>query len=419
MAHFSGILKSRAALVGGAVLLAITAVVMALTLGGASHGPDATAYESYIVTEGPFVVQQSLAGRIVPGEQVEVLAPAEASITQVAVVFGDKVKQGQVLFRLSEVDVWRAQAEARIAYLQADETQKRTQNWADTPEGHRSQRNIENAELEVKDSQRRKVEADRLFERGLIARSEIEGIDRNVRQAEQTLMAARDEQAQMLNRSRGAERTISHLQTGLASSRLRDVKDGEPVVRAPLSGVLVRPAARALSDAANSTVVGGRVSKGQSLGVIASLDALDVAFRVDEADLHLLHSGMKAQITGSGFASHLLDGHVLAIAGEAQSDSADKSLFEVRVRMAPLSPQAAEQVRIGMTANVMVTLYQADRAKSIPILALMPDGASVRVRGQDGRITIRPVKTGRASISHLEILDGLSLGDNVVWKPAV
>jgi len=403
------------ALLTGAGLVVAAAGAMALTLGGAGQAPDDMAYETYTVVEGPFAVHQSFAGRIGPGEQVEVLAPADASITQVEVIFGDKVEQGQVLFRLSAADVWRAQAEARIAYLQADETQKRTELWADSPEGRRSQRSIDDAELELKDSQRRKAEADRLFERGLIARSEIEGIDRNVRQAEQALMAARDEQAQMIRRSRGAERTISHLQKDLAGSRLRDVNDGDPVVRAPLTGVLVRPATRTVSAEGAAAVVGGRVTKGQSLGVIASLDALDVAFRVDEADLHLLHSGMKAQITGAGFASQVLDGHVMAIAGEAQSDSADKSMFEVRVRMAPLSPKATAQVRIGMTANVRVTLYETQKAVSIPIVALMPDGASVRVRQNDGRITMRAVQTGRASVSDVEILDGLSAGDVVVW----
>ncbi|WP_297801923.1 hypothetical protein [uncultured Brevundimonas sp.] len=71
-----------------------------------------------------------------------------------------------------------------------------------------------------------------------------------------------------------------------------------------------------------------------------------------------------------------------------------------------------------MTANVSLILYDAERALTVPVPALMDGGTQVRIRKPDGTIEIRPIETGRIGPDRAEVLSGLKAGETVVWSPS-
>jgi len=401
----------------------VLAVTGALGLGAMllafsrSDEPQAdTPMASYVVAEEPFVIRQSFSGRIAPGEQVEVLSPGDASVLEIGFRFGERVEAGQVLFRLNPDDVWRNQAEARIAYMTAEEAARKMQVWATGPEMRRAERALENARYQLSDNERRHDEARRLYDRGLIARSEMESQQNSLRQAREAVVAAQEDLQTTRSRGSGVERDVSLIQHGLAATRLKEATAGaSSVITAPRAGIMVRPQSSNPGQD-NGPKVGGKVSTGQSLGVIAAMDGLDVAFRVDEADLALLEVGTSADVTGPGFNGRTLSGRLISVAGEAEASStSDKTQFAARVRLDPLSPEDASTLRIGMTGSVSLTLYKAEKAISVPVAALINGGPQLRLRKADGRIETRSIQLGRVGPDRAEVLSGLKVGETVVW----
>lgn len=413
MAHILGRLKRQPRLWGG-LLTAVVALLLAFT--GRARDDDA-AVVSHRMAYAPFELSQSFAGRIFPGEQIEILAPADATLTAINFSFGERVSAGQVLYQLDEGDVWRKQAEARIGYLQAAEAARTLQSWDDGPEMANARRAVSSAEQQLEDAVRKRDEALRLFEKGLIARTEMDGLHSAHRQARQALEVAQEELVRTQARGRGIERQVVELQHGVAAGRLADAAGtGAALIRAPRDGVMVRAASRAMGES-KAVAVGVKVNQGQSLGVVAALDALDVVFRVDEADLAYLDIGAPARVSGPGFAGRVLHGVLANVAGEAEAAAgSDRTVFEARVRLKDLDPEALERLRIGMTAHVQLQLYHAPRALAVPLVALIEGGPRVQVRASDGRVEIRRVTLGRIGPDQAQVLSGLREGEEVIWS---
>lgn len=418
MANIFGTIRRQPKRWGAGALLVVTGLLL-LGFADKTGQTDLSKLASHAVTREHFVVAQSFSGRIVPGEQVEIIAETDATVMDTAFRFGDRVEEGQILYRLSAADVWRKTAEARIGYLQAADTASQIENWASGPEMNGAKRGLESASIQFEEVRRRHEEGQRLYERGLIARTEMEGLESSLRQSAQAVATAKEDLTRTEARGVGVERQVAALQRGLASTKLQEAVSGsEAVIRAPRAGVMVRPRSSSSGPDNSGAKVGGKVGLGQSLGVIAALDGLDVVFRVDEADLILLEIGMVAVVTGPGLGGQTLKGHLLAISGEADAGSSgDKTLFEARVRLGPLSEDVAKVMRIGMTAQVSLVLYETEQAISVPVSALSNGAPLVQVQMADGTLEIRPVTLGRIGPDRVEVLSGLSVGEKVVWKP--
>lgn len=419
MANFLGTLRRRPKwLLAVAAALLVGLMLLAFSRSddkAAVDGPMAT----YRVVEEPFVIQQSFSGRIAPGEQVEVLSPTDATVLEIGFNFGDRVEAGQVLFRLNPTDVWRKGAEAQIAYLQAQDTAQKMASWSSGPEVRRAERGVEAARQLLEDANSRRDEGARLFARGLIARTEMESLESALRQAMQGVTVAEEELDATRARGVGVERRVTQIQSGLAATRLQEATAGAgAIITAPRSGVMVRVQSGGMGQA-NGPKVGGKLNTGQSLGVIAALDGLDVLFKIDEADLALLEIGTPATVTGPGFAGRTLPGRLIGVAGEADSASSDKTQFAARVRLESLSPEDAALVRIGMTASVSLKLYEKPKAISVPVAALVNGGPQVQLRKGDGKVETRQITLGRVGPDRAEVLSGLQVGDTVIWPLGV
>lgn len=416
MANILGKLKRRPKLwIGAGAAVCVGLMLLAFSRGDEEQG--AVGMGSHVVAEEDFRVGQSFTGRIAPGEQVEILSPADATVMEMGFSFGDRVEAGQVLIRLNPADIWRKQAEASIAYMQAQDAALKMRDWADSPDMRRSKRALDNARLQSDEARRRRDEGERLFVRGLIARTEMEGLELSLRQAVQAVETAQEELAQTLARGQGVERRVADLQQGLAATRVKEAGSADgAVITAPRAGIVVRSQGNFAMQDGGGPKIGGKVSTGQSLAVVAALDGLDVVFKVDEGDLILLENGMEATVTGSGFPGRSLKARLLSVAGEAEATtSSDKTQFAARVRLQGLSAEDAARLRIGMTAQVHLTIYEAKKAVTVPIEALVDGGPQVRVRTATGTEETRAITLGRIGPDKAEVLSGLKTGETVVW----
>ncbi|MNH49853.1 macrolide transporter subunit MacA [compost metagenome] len=422
MAHFLerlGQVRRRRWIYAAAAAVAVAGGMLAVLARGGDEA-EAPTEQSLLVQRAPFVVSANFSGRVAPGDRIDLTAPFEAVVLATRFAYGDQITAGQVLVELDPADVGRSRAEAEAAWLKAEEEARKMERWEQGPEMRRASRGVAAAEDELGDLEVRLAESKALLDRGLVPRSEYDALLQQRRQRQTSLTAAREDLAETARRGQGGDRRIALLQREVARSRYAAVGGVEgSVIRASQAGVIVRPDGS--GDKSDQGVrPGARVTKGQLLGVIASTGGLDVVFTLDEADLNAVTPGQKAVVTGPGFGGASLSGVVTGVAGEADASAGSgKASFVARVRLDPLSEEAARHVRIGMTANIAVVAYESASALTVPPEAVQGSApnAWVMVRSREGGgAQKRTIGIGRVAPSAVEVLSGLQPGETVVWQ---
>ena len=155
---------------------------------------------------------------------------------------------------------------------------------------------------------------------------------------------------------------------------------------------------------------GQRVIAGDELYRIVDLSNVWVIADVAEGDLADIKLGARATVTFRAYRSQPVDGVVTFIYPEVRTETRT-----VRVRIEVANPD--ERLKPDMYADV-VFHASADgaAATTVPISAIIDSGSRqiVLVVKGEGRFEPRPVKLGRRSDGHVEIVDGLKPGEEIV-----
>ncbi|WP_409020575.1 efflux RND transporter periplasmic adaptor subunit [Brevundimonas vesicularis] len=426
MAHLVerlGYLSAEKRLYTGAVVALGGVLLLGLASGADKAANEVPAEQSIVVQGAPFFISASFTGRIAPGTRIDLTAPFDAAVSHVSFAYGDQVESGQVLFELDHADFLGRRAEAEGAWLKAEQDALKMENWAEGPEVRRASRAVTAAEEDLNDLETKLAETKALLDRGLVPRSEYDGLLRQRHDHQNSLIAAREDLVETLRRGQGGDRRIALLQREVARARYAAVGSVEDaVIRSPEKGVIVRPDQRG-EQGEQGIFPGSRVSKGQLLGVIASTQGLDVIFTLDEADLNLVTPGQKAIVTGPGFGAASLSGVLTGVAGEADAAAGSgKARFTARIRLDPLTESVARSVRIGMTAHITIVTYENASALTVPPEAIQGSAPHVWVTvrpNRGGPPQRRTIRIGRVGPSAVEVISGLRAGEIVVWPDPV
>ena len=127
-----------------------------------------------------------------------------------------------------------------------------------------------------------------------------------------------------------------------------------------------------------------------------------------EKFLPAIKVGQTIRIRVDAFPGETFDGKVYAI--DPRIDVAGRSLL-VRAKV----PNADRRLRPGLFARVTVLLQIKEDALTIPEQAIVPQGDSQYVFKIDGgKVAMSEVSVGMRRSGQVEILQGLSVGDEVV-----
>jgi HlyD family secretion protein len=220
----------------------------------------------------------------------------------------------------------------------------------------------------------------------------------------------------------GSSRRVAALELGNARAQLGRL-DGQAAgatVRAPEAGVIVRPVGK--GDDAEPLHAGQAVTRGQLIGSIARAGGLAVAFQLSETDANRVRPGMAVTVTGPGFGGLTVAGHVTSVAGQAAAPAVaggPLASFPAMARLDALTPEQAQAIRIGMTANVTVEVYRNLAALVAPAAAIQGAEPAAWVKVQNprgGPPRTVPVKLGRIAPDGVEIVSGVKAGDVLVWS---
>jgi HlyD family secretion protein len=382
-------------------------VVLVLVLGyalvrlakGTSIDPNRLAK----VTRGDVARSVVATGKIQPITKVEVKSKASGIVEKLYVDINDRVKKGQQLAQLDQVEIL-AQVNAQRAQLTAAEANVAT-----------CQANIDQDKVNAAapDLPMYKATLDRNLEMqklGIVSRQALDDTNkdylaaltrRDSAQAQIGVDTARLKQAraQVLQ----AEASLKQLEEQLSYTTIVAPMDGEILSRdveigAAVSSILV------LGSTATLVMTEGDTSE------------VYVQGKVDEADIAHVYMGQPARIKVESFRDRLFNGKVTKISPMGVEKD-NVTTFEVRVSI----NNASGELKAQMTANAEILLDEHKGVLTVPENAVSYDkdkNASVDVPDKSKKDGTRKVtvKVGLSNGSVTEILSGLKEGDQVVLQ---
>jgi membrane fusion protein (multidrug efflux system) len=211
-------------------------------------------------------------------------------------------------------------------------------------------------------------------------------------QRTQDLFAKKFISGQALDNSQAALK-VQDAALALAQAKLDKTR-----IRAPFSGVV----------GIRNVSVGDYVKEGQELVNIEDIATLKVDFRLPESYLPQLSPGQQLELS-----SDALPGLVFTAVLEAINPLVEASGRAISLR-ARLS-NSERRLRPGMFVRVRLIFEKRDNVLLIPEQALVPDSKAPYVfRVVDGQAQRVAIKTGLRRNAQVEVVEGLSAGDEVV-----
>ena len=384
--------------------LALAAAVV-LLVGGAFAWPayrqlasvdravDASRLQLAPVVEGNLVRDAAADGRIVSANAPTLFA-ATAGIVTLRAKAGDPVRQGQVLATIDSPEL-RSRFTQEQSALQSVDVELGRARIVARQTDVRTASAIELAEVKLQGARRNLERARQTFEEGLLNKVDYERAQDDVQLAEVELKTARD--------ARGLERETAEFEIRtqqLARSRQASLADevarqvGRLELVAPFDGLI----------GAINVQDRDAVAANQAVLTVVNLDAYEMEFSLPENEATEAGPGTPIRVLYEG---REYDGKVTAI-----SPSVADSLVKGRAAFVGDTPPTLRQ-----NQRVSLRLLFETRAR----VRMLPRGAFLQSGGgrmayvvRDDVATRTAITTGARSLSHVEITDGLRVGDEVI-----
>jgi HlyD family secretion protein len=385
--------KKKIILIVSAAVVLVALIVVALI----TTQEKLTAVTIEKVDKGKIISVVTANGKVEAKTNVNISSDVMGKILDIPVVEGQKVEKGQLLVQidktqsLSDVDQMRAV----LASAEADKEQAKI-----------------NLDRQVK-----------LFERKLISQYEMDLAKNTYDRAEQAVNQYR--------------------------ASLESAKDqlSKCTIKAPIDGTITD----LISKVGENVLIGTMNNAGTVIMVISDLSEIVVKADVDETDIASLSIGQSVEISLDAFPDTTFKGEVTEIGNAAKSSAYGVQDQVTNFEVTILISDAVSGIKPGMNASVDITTNIRDEVVKIPIQAVVmraPEdtlkGAAVKankidpedekdkplnskIKKEDDKdemdgvflveksiVKFVPVKTGISDQQYVEIVSGLTPGQDIV-----
>ena len=409
------------------------------------------------------VVRQDLtslvtaSGEIKPKNYINIGANAQGELREILVKEGDRVRKGQLLARIENVQP-EADVQAQKAALNSAEADSNASE-AGVKAADENLRTMQAAiDKDKADLDRAKADFDRsqsLFNEHLISKQDFElkkfSFDAQLatlHQSEMRLVQARAQREQTAATLTSMQRRITQSQAGLV--KVNDLLQKRNAY-APLDGVVTNLPVRE-----GETVVPGiQNSPSSTIMTIADMSLITAEVKVDETDIVNVKLNQAVDGTIDAIPNKTFKGHVSEIGntailrstGIAASQSAISSQEAKDFKVVVALDNPPPEIRPGLSCTAKITTATRKNVISIPIQAL-----TVRQKGQleakpdakaktgaqaatkldpvaekakkeeiqgvfivvNGKAVFKKVETGITGATDIEVLTGLDDGDQII-----
>jgi HlyD family secretion protein len=383
----------------------------------------------------------SASGEIKPKTYVNIGANAFGKITHLYVREGDRVRKGQLLAQLENV-----QSSADVAATKASLEASRTDAVAANANLNTAKADLDRAKADAEKFRLDWSRAGGLYKEQLISKAEYETRKATWQTSEAGLAQADARVAQAKAQLDSAQRHIA--QTDATLTRASDVLQ-KTVYAAPYAGVITNLPVRE----GETVVIGIQNAPGSTLMTLADMSVITAEVKVDETDIVNVQLGQPAEVAIDAIPKKTFRAVVTEIGNNAivrstgvatsQSVSASQEAKDFKVVVTLQDPPA--DLRPGLSTTAKITAATRSNAVAIPIQALtirrnsdlqastekgsvqaappQKDASKTKksndelqgvfvVRGKKAEFV--PVQTGITGTTDIEVLSGLKEGDEIV-----
>ena len=382
----------------------------------------------------------SASGEIKPKTYVNIGANAFGKITKLYVREGDRVKRGQMLAQLENVQP-AADMDATQASLEA----ARTDAVAAEAALNTSAADLNRAKSDAERSDLDWSRAQGLYKDALISKSDYDMQKAAHQTAVAGLAQAEARVAQAKAQKDSADRRIG--QAGANLTHAADVLK-KTTYQAPFDGVITNLPVRE----GETVVIGIQNSPGSTLMTLADMSVITAEVKVDETDIVNVQMGQPAQVTIDAIPKKIFKAVVTEIGDNAivrstgvstsQQTSASQEAKDFKVVVTLQDPP--EDLRPGLSATAKITTATRGNALTVPIQSLTvrrqsdlipanekgavqaaaPEASKEKDKDNQemqGVFVLRnhkaefvPVDTGIAGTTDIEVIKGLREGDEII-----
>jgi HlyD family secretion protein len=420
-------------------LVVVIATLMGLKKAGILGKEEGTKVSVEKVTRRNITEVVNASGKVYPEIEVKISPDVSGEIVELTVMEGDSVRRGQLLARVY-ADILATQRDQAAAVVNQQQAQVGNASAA--------------LDARLDQAERQYQRQKQLFAEKVISRLEFE-------QAENAVLTSRADY-------NAAQKSIQSTKAAVASAQAslqRTNKDlSRTSVLAPMDGVV-----SLLNVKKGERVVGNSMMAGTEMMRIADMRTIEVRVDVGENDIPKVSYGDTALVEVDAYSDRKFKGIVTQIAstnrgagGTVATSANDVTNYEVRIRLLPesyadlIDPDKPRNFpfRPGMSASADIQTNTHVNVLAVPINAVTTrdksdtlsvgeekvskkekkseapaTGEPVRtgiiddmeavvfVLQSDGKVRRVRVRTDIQDISHIEVIDGLKEGDQVVTGP--
>lgn len=379
----------------------ITAIIIAVAEGGGYFAKSkndnkikTTKVEISQVKHEKIVQKVNATGKIQPKTQINISADVSAKIINLHVDEGEWVDKGKLLVELD--------SEKYLASVESQEANVRA-----------AKANADLVKENMLQAKRVWLRAQELVRKKLESQSNLDAAYSSYQVEQARFEAAKEQVAQIEGNLKRARDDLS-----------------KTTIYAPMSGTISK-----LNKETGEIAIGSQFQE-DVIMTIANLNEMEALVDVDENDIIAIKLNQPAEIEVDALTGEMIKGVVSEIATSAKSaqngNTNQKTEFEVKIAITSKN----EKLRPGMTASANIVTDTREEALSVPIQSVTvrtvaqlnkpaqfadkkytagKDGfVEVVFVEKNGEVTAKQVKTGIQSNDLIEIVEGLSLGENVV-----
>lgn len=382
-------------------------------------------------------------GQIKPTNYVNVGATAMGRITHLYVKEGERVKKGQIVATIENV-----QQQANVNGQEAAISSAKTDISSYVAAERTAEANLEHAQADL---EQKKLDWDRaqaLYKAGIMAKQDYDAkkaaYDLDVASVAQAVAGVNQAKAQT-DSARG------HLHTQEANLKVNQDLLSRTIAVAPFDGIVTNEPLRE-----GETVVEGiQNTEGSTLMTIADMSTVTAEVKVDETDIVNVRLGQSAEVSVDAIPNKVFKGHVTLVGdqallrstGVATSQSTTGTEEAKDFKVVVTLDEASDELRPGLSCTAKVTTAHKTNVLALPIQALtMHDpatdvaknkgsveaasnspntktnpvqGVFVIDKDPHGRLRAKfvPVTTGITGATDIEVLSGLNADQEVVSGP--
>jgi HlyD family secretion protein len=426
------------------ILLIILAAVVAVGLVAFFIYRQQSGYTKVLTAK---IVRQDLAtvvsgtGQIKPKVYASLGATSMGRITHLFVKEGDMVKKGQMVATVEHV-----QQEANVAGQQATIASAKTDISSFVAAEKTAEANVEHAKADLEQKRLDWERAQGLYKEGILAKADYDA----KKAAYDTDVATVNQSVAQLNQAKAqTDSARGRLQTQIATLRFnQDLLDRTNAV-APFDGIVTNVPVRE-----GETVVEGiQNTEGSTFMTIADMSVITAEVKVDETDIVNIQIGQPADVTIDALPGKVYKGHVTLVGDQAilrstgiatsQSTTGTEEAKDFKVVVTLDTPST--ELRPGLSTTAKITTAHKPNVLTLPIQALTmhdpkadeakggvqaatssPAAKSNPVQGvyviekdKSGKLRAKfvPVTTGITGATDIEVLTGLTEGQEIVTGP--